>query len=71
MPLLELQGPANGLPPVAAPRPVASDAAARKFGVLPMPKLEWNEEVARETAHLYERSRPSSLRSSGRSSRPM
>jgi quinolinate synthase len=54
MPLLELQGPANGLPP-SATLPRGSDAAARKFGVLPMPKLEWNEEVARETAHLYER----------------
>jgi quinolinate synthase len=55
MPLLELQGPANGLPPVPASLPRGSDAAARKFGVLPMPKLEWNEQVARETAHLYER----------------
>ena len=55
MPLLELQGPAKGLPPVPASLPRRSDAAARKFGVLPMPKLEWNEEVARETAHLYER----------------
>ncbi len=55
MPLLELQGPANGLPPMPASLPHGSDAAARKFGVLPMPKLEWNEEVARETAHLYER----------------
>ncbi len=55
MPLLELQGPAKGSPPVPASLPRSSDAAARKFGVLPMPKLEWNEEVARETAHLYER----------------
>jgi quinolinate synthase len=55
MPLLELQGPANGLPPVPAALPVASNAAARKFGVLPMPRLAWNEQVARETAHLYER----------------
>ena len=30
-------------------------AAARKFAPLPTPSLEWNEEVARETAHLYER----------------
>jgi quinolinate synthase len=55
MPLLELQGSAKGLPPVPASLPRSSDAAARKFGVLPMPKLEWNDEVARETAHLYER----------------
>jgi quinolinate synthase len=55
MPLLELQGPANGLPPVPAPLPVGSNAAAHKFGVLAMPELEWSEHVARETAHLYER----------------
>jgi quinolinate synthase len=30
-------------------------SAASRLGILPMPKLEWNEEVARETAHLYER----------------
>jgi quinolinate synthase len=46
-------------PPVArgelvVPRP-GTGAAARKFGVLPMPKLEWNAEVERETAHLYEK----------------
>ena len=30
-------------------------AAARQYGVLPMPSLEWNEQVARETAPLYAR----------------
>jgi quinolinate synthase len=30
-------------------------AAARKYGVLPMPSLEWNEDVVQATAHLYER----------------
>ena len=30
-------------------------AAARKYGVKPMPALEWNAQVERETAHLYER----------------
>jgi quinolinate synthase len=30
-------------------------AAARKYGVKPMPSLEWNAQVERETAHLYER----------------
>ena len=30
-------------------------AAARRRGVLPMPSLEWNEQVARETAPLYTR----------------
>lgn len=29
--------------------------ASRKFDRLPTPSLEWNEDVARETAHLYER----------------
>jgi quinolinate synthase len=33
----------------------AQDAAPRTPRVLPMPPLEWNEQVARETAHLYER----------------
>ncbi len=46
-------------PPVARgeivePRP-GTGAAAKKFGVLPMPSLEWNKEVERETAHLYEK----------------
>ena len=46
-------------PPVArgelvVPRP-GTGAAARRLGVLPMPKLEWNAEVERETAHLYEK----------------
>jgi hypothetical protein len=30
-------------------------AAARKYGVKPMPALEWNPQVERETAHLYAR----------------
>lgn len=46
-------------PPVArgelvVPRP-GTGAAARRLGVLPMPDLEWNATVERETAHLYER----------------
>jgi quinolinate synthase len=32
-----------------------SGAAARKLGVLEMPKLEWNAEVDAATAHLYEK----------------
>src|SRR6187402_3143560 len=57
MPLLDLQGPvAKNRPPVMhVPAPAGSSAAARKFGVKPMPELVWNDEVARETAHLYER----------------
>lgn len=30
-------------------------AAADRFGIVPMPSLAWTPEVARETAHLYER----------------
>jgi len=54
MPILEALGPS----PRRAPPPVPASgrsAAARRLGVLPMPSLEWNETVARETAHLYER----------------
>jgi quinolinate synthase len=54
MPILEALGPS----PHRAPPPVRAagrSAAARRLGVLPMPSLEWNETVARETAHLYER----------------
>jgi quinolinate synthase len=54
MPILEALGPS----PHRAPPPVPASgrsAAARRLGVLPMPSLEWNETVARETAHLYER----------------
>jgi quinolinate synthase len=40
-------------------RPPAPALRARRtpprFPVLPMPALDWNEDVARETAHLYER----------------
>ncbi len=56
MPLLEIQGPVAARPPVDhIPAPQGSSAAARKYGVKPMPSLEWNEDVARETQHLYER----------------
>jgi quinolinate synthase len=60
MPILEIRGPETERPqaaatPAAMPAAGMSDAAARRFGVRPMPKLEWNEEVARETAPLYER----------------
>jgi quinolinate synthase len=55
--LLDIRGPAKNRPVthVPAPAPQGSDAAARKYGVKPMPKLEWNPEVERETAHLYKR----------------
>ena len=54
MPLLETSGPAGRTRSALAAR-LGASAAARKYGILPMPSLEWNEEVARETAHLYER----------------
>ena len=54
MPVVETVGPVTGRP--APHMPAASgDAALRKFGALPAPSLEWNAEVERETAHLYER----------------
>src|SRR5690348_3290695 len=50
MPIIETLGPQARKPQSAPERRRAAD-----FPILPMPKLEWNEEVARETAHLYER----------------
>jgi quinolinate synthase len=56
MPILQAFGPSTGRAPVVAP--VAGAAhAARRYGVLPMPALDWNAEVERETAHLYDRVR--------------
>src|SRR5260370_1412588 len=56
MPILQAFGPAAGTAP--APHPGGGrEAAARRHGVLPMPSLEWNERVARETAPLYARIR--------------
>ena len=54
MPILETVGPlrAAASAPGRTPNGVA---ALRKHGRLPMPALEWNAEVERETAHLYER----------------
>src|SRR5712692_7464772 len=57
MPILEAHGPSPHRAPPPLPRAGRSDIARQKLGVLPMPPLEWNEEVARETAHLYERIR--------------
>src|SRR6187431_111133 len=56
MPVLTQLGPTRGhpfMPTASAPGELS--AAARKYGIRPMPSLEWNEQVARETAHLYER----------------
>ena len=56
MPILETVGP---LPRQLRSRQVATpnskSAALRKHGRLPMPSLEWDAEVERETAHLYKR----------------
>jgi quinolinate synthase len=53
-PHVETFGPIGNRPPMPAPRS-GSGVAARRLGVLPMPSLEWNEQVGRETAHLYEK----------------
>jgi quinolinate synthase len=52
MPIIESFGPSSD----AALRTPGTgrSAAARKFPVLSAPSLDWNEEVARSTAHLYE-----------------
>jgi quinolinate synthase len=59
MPITETFGPgsfgsSSGHSASSAPV-TATSRAAREHGVLPMPKLEWNDEVANATAHLYER----------------
>src|SRR5436305_12635948 len=54
MPILQSLEPIGDRAPI--PRSAAgSAAAARRYGVLPMPALEWNDQVARETAALYAR----------------
>jgi quinolinate synthase len=59
MPILAIESPvAGGPPPLAAdakPAPAASTAAARKYGVRPMPPLAWTPQIAAETEHLYAR----------------
>ena len=51
MPLQQAFVPSQELPPIAG----ADVSAARRYGVFPMPSLEWNEQVAQETAPLYAR----------------
>jgi quinolinate synthase len=55
MPIMETVGPVRER--VAAPTPdvIGRAQALRKYGPLPAPSLEWNVQVERETAHLYER----------------
>ena len=52
MPVLETVGPLAARPPAPLP---ARQSALRRHGALPMPSLEWNAGVERDTAHLYER----------------
>src|SRR3954471_7984023 len=56
MPILQAFAPSTGRAPAAAPAAGVAHAA-RRYGVLPMPALEWNAQVERETAHLYDRVR--------------
>ena len=51
MPIIETIGPQAR----TAPKAARARKPSSRFPILPMPNLEWNEEVARETAHLYER----------------
>src|SRR5438552_1122471 len=53
MPILEIVGSATDRRPPGVPR--SSSDAAKALGALPKPPLPWNEDVARETAHLYDR----------------
>ncbi|MEA2874088.1 MAG: quinolinate synthase, partial [Hyphomicrobiales bacterium] len=56
MPVLASFGPTRSHPFMPAPSGAGElSAAARRYGVLPLPPLEWNAQVERETAHLYER----------------
>ncbi len=54
MPLVETVGPPMARQP-ARPPAASANAALRRFGALPAPSLEWNAQVERDTAHLYER----------------
>ena len=55
MPVVETVGPLTRRQAAAARPPRRAMRRLRKFGALPAPSLEWNAEVERETAHLYER----------------
>ncbi len=56
MPVLQSLGPSRSQPFMpSASAPGELSAAARRYGVLGMPSLEWNAQVERETAHLYDK----------------
>ncbi len=52
MPIVETLGPSER---VGCPSSSGDGSAVRRFGALPPPPLQWNAEVERATAHLYER----------------
>src|SRR5262249_52796297 len=54
MPILETVGPLGPRHPLPPPAS-AGQGALKTFGALPVPSLEWNAKVERETAHLYKR----------------
>jgi quinolinate synthase len=53
MPILQAFGPSAAR--TSGPPPAPAGEAIRRHGIVPMPSLEWNEQVARETAPLYAR----------------
>ena len=59
MPMLETVGPLRAPPPEPfRAEPAKADwhlPAPRKLGVLPRPPLQWDAQVERDTAHLYDR----------------
>src|SRR5438477_10522728 len=55
MPILLSLGPTRSNPFIPTASHGELSAAARKYGVKPVPALEWNAQVERETAHLYQR----------------
>src|ERR1700716_1271112 len=54
MSILQALGPSKGAS-LIPPQATGPSAAAGRYGVLPMPSLEWQPQVERETAHFYER----------------
>src|SRR3981189_1270585 len=54
MSILQALGPSKGAS-LIPPQATGPWAAAGRYGVLPMPSLEWQPQVERETAHFYER----------------
>jgi quinolinate synthase len=55
MPILSIESPLQPGRPAVPLQPASASAASRKYGILPMPALDWNAEVEAATAHLYER----------------